>query len=161
MTENKLDPIHQIFIVQQLAMFERGVDVQEALKGEFDIEISLPAISWYNITNPDLPKKFKQLFTKTRNDFLKDASKIPISHKSYRLKILNKQLDHELSLKPILQNKKAQREILKQAAEESGDALTNKQKIELTGKDGEQLKTTSITVNVVQSASVKKDESDD
>jgi hypothetical protein len=161
MAEAKLDANQQIFVVQQLAVFERPVDVQETLKQEFGVEISLPAISYYNITNPALPKKLKTLFNRTRKKFLDDSSKIPIANKSYRLQKLQKMFDREESKSNALQNKKAMREILEQAAKESGDAYTNRQKHEHTGKDGAELKPQTITVNVVKSSAIIKDEQDD
>lgn len=141
MSDPKLERVHQIFIVQQLAMFERGAAIQKTMKEEFEIDISRPAISYYNISNPDLPAEFKKLFTKTRNDFLKDSSKIPIANKSYRLKKLWKMFEAEEDQNPAMQNKKAMRELLKQAAMESGDAFSNKQKHEHTGADGGPIKT--------------------
>lgn len=141
MSETKLERIYQIFIVQQLAMFERGVDIQKALKEEFDIEISRAAISYYKETNPDLPKDLKKLFSKTRNDFLKDASKIPIANKSYRLQKLWKMFEAEEEQNPLIQNKKRMSALLEQAAKESGDAYTNKQKVEHTGANGGPIKT--------------------
>lgn len=161
MAENKLEITHQIFIVQQFAMFERAVRIQESLKQKFGIEISLQAVCYYDISNSDLPKKLKTLFNSTRKKFLKDSASIPIANKSYRLSKLQRMFESEEDQKPILQNKRAMREILEQAAKESGDAFTNKQKHELTGKDGAELKTSSITVNVVKSASIIKDETDD
>ena len=162
MAESKLEANHQIFIVQQFAAFERPKDIQEALKQKFDIEISLQGVCYYDLdTNPDLPKKFKTIFQRTRKKFLDDCASIPISNKSYRLKKLQGMFDREESENPRLQNKKAMREILEQAARESGDAFSNRQKHEHTGKDGAELAPRTITVNVVRSAEIVKDEPDD
>lgn len=147
MSDVKLERVHQIFIVQQLAMFERGVNIQKALKDEFEIEISRAGISYYNISNPDLPKEFKKLFTKIRNDFLKNSAKIPIANKSYRLQKLYKLYEAEEDKHPAIQSPKTMRALLEQAAKESGDAYSNKQKVELTGRNGEPIKseTTAMT----------------
>lgn len=140
MSEVKLERYIQIFIIQQLAMFERGTAIQKALKDEYEIDVSRAAISYYK-DNPDLPKDLKKLFTKTKNDFLKDSSKIPIAQKSYRLMKLYKMFEAEEDQNPALQNKKRMSALLEQAAKESGDAYTNKQKIEHTGADGGPIKT--------------------
>lgn len=161
MAEGKLETVHQVFIIQQLAVFERPKDVQDALKQKFDIEISLPGVVYYDISNPVLPKKLKALFNAARNKFLKDSSKIPIANKSYRLSKLQRMFEAEESESPRLQNKKAMRAILEQAAKESGDAFTNRQKHEHTGKDGAEIVPRTITVNVVKSAEIVKDEPDD
>lgn len=160
MAEGKLDNQHQIYIIQQLAVYERPTTIQEALKQVFDIEITLPAVSYYNISNPELPAKLKTLFNTTRKKFLKDSSTIPIANKSYRLQKLQRMFETEENELPRFQNKKQMRAILEQAAKESGDAFTNQQKHEHTGKDGKDLGPTTITVNVVKSASVIKDEPD-
>lgn len=136
MAEKVLEGAHQVFVVQRLAMFERPKAVQEQLKEIFDIEISLPGIVYYDISNADLPKKLKTLFNQTRAKFLKDSGKIPIANKSYRLSKLQRMFETEEAASPRLQNKKAMRAIIEQAAKESGDAFTNKQKFEHTGKDG-------------------------
>ena len=158
MSEKKLESIHQQFVVQQLAMFSRAVDVQKALKQDFEIEISLPGICYYDISNPALPKKLKTLFNSTRRNFLKNSDKIPIAQKSFRLMKLQKMFETEENETPRMQNKKAMRELLEQAAKESGDAFTNKQKHEVTGKDGSALVPRKITVNVVRSASILENE---
>lgn len=161
MAESKLEAGHQVFIVQQLAMFERAVDVRDLLKQKFDIEISLQAVCYYDISNPSLNKKLKTLFQRTRKRFLDDSASIPIANKSFRLKKLQQMFDREENQDARVQNKKAMREILEQAARESGDAFTNRQKHEHTGKDGSELAPKTITVNVVRSAEIVKDEPDD
>jgi len=156
MAESKLDGKQQIFVVSQLAMFERPKDVQEALKQKFQVEISLPGITYYDISNPDLSAKLKKLFNDTRRKFLKDSQKIPIANKSYRLQKLQRMFETEEDESPRFRNKKRMQAILEQAAKESGDAFTNKQKHEVTGKDGKPLQTTpsKIIVEVVPSAIV-------
>lgn len=158
MAESKLESAQQHFVVQQLAMFERPVDVQRALKQNFEIEISLPGVIYYDISNSDLPKKLKILFNSTRKKFLENSGKIPIANKSYRLSKLQKMFEAEEEEIPRMQNKKAMAAILEQAAKESGDAFSNQQKHEVTGKDGKDLMPRKITVNVVKSGSILKNE---
>jgi hypothetical protein len=141
-------------------MYERPVDVQKALKLNFGIEISLPGIIHYDVSNPELVKKWRALFNQAQNKFLKDASKIPISLKTYRLSKLQRLFDAEENESPRMQNKKAMRAILEQAAKESGDVFTNRRKHEQDGAGGKQLDCPSVTVNVVRSAEVVKDESE-
>jgi hypothetical protein len=141
MAENKLDPQHQVFIVQSLATYERPKAVQDTLKQNFDVEITLQGVLHYDISNPDLLKKWKTLFNSTRAKFLKDSMRIPIANKSYRLQKLQRMFETEESAVPQLQNKKRMQAILEQAAKESGDAFTNKQKLEHTGKDGAPIET--------------------
>lgn len=155
MAENKLELQHQIFIVNQLAMFQRPSSVREALKLQFEIEISLPGILHYDISNPDLLKKWKALFNSTRKKFLENSSRIPISNKSYRLSKLQQMFEAQENESPRLQNKKAMRAILEQSAKESGDVFTNRSYVQVSDPKGEPPR---ITVEVVKSSSIIKDE---
>ena len=128
MADGKLTKDAQIFVVQQLAMYERPVDVQAALKELFEVEIALSAVIYYDIANPTLPKKWKALFNKIRKKFTEDTSSIGIAQKSYRLRELDKIYQNQKSAK--MQNTKAMKDTLEQAAKESGDVFTNKHKIE-------------------------------
>jgi hypothetical protein len=132
MAESKLESEHQVFIVEQLAVFERPKAVQTKLKEFFGLEIALSSIVYYNISNKDLPKKWKTLFNATRKKFLEKTSSIPIANKSFRLQklqnIFEKQEDEKL------QNTVEMRATLEQAAKEVGDVFTNKQKIEEKGE---------------------------
>lgn len=124
MAESVLEKEHQIFVVQQLALFERPKSIQTKLKELFDIEISLKGIYYYQPSNKDLSKDLKKVFNLTRKKFLKESAEIPIATKSFRLQKLQNMFDRqEDAANP---NSKAMREILEQAAKESGDAFTNK-----------------------------------
>ena len=140
MAENVLESSHQVFIVQHLAMFVRPAAVQKLLKQNFDVEISLQAVCYYDITNADLPKKFKTLFNSTRRKFIKDSSEIPIAQKSFRLMKLQQMFEAEEDQNPAIQNKRAMRDILEQAAKESGDAFTNKTQLQVSDPKGDSLK---------------------
>lgn len=128
MAENILEKEHQLFIVQQLAMFERPRTVQAKLKEIYDIEISLPGIQHYQITSKQLSKELRKIFNATRKKFLKDTSAIPISNINFRLQKLNNILD-KLEDEPI-QNTVEMRATLEQASKEAGGVFTNRQKIE-------------------------------
>lgn len=132
MAESKLEAEHQIFIVQQLAVFERPKSVQTKLKEIFEIEIALSSIVYYDISNKDLPKKWKTLFSSTRRKFLNNSAAIPIANKSFRLQKLQNMFERQENDK--LQNTVEMRATLEQAAKETGDAFSNKQKLEHSGE---------------------------
>ena len=159
MSEPKLSKELQIFVVKELACFTRSVDVQAALKQYFDVEISLPALSYYKLENPKLPKKLRTLAKRTRTSFLKKTVDIPIANKSFRLQKLQQLFDNQEA--SALPNKVLMCNLLEQAAKESGDAYTNKQKHEHTGKDGKELKPQTITVNIVKSREIITDEAEE
>lgn len=115
MAKNILEYEHQCFIVSELARFEQLKSVQSSLKEIYQIEISLPGIIYYNISNPYLPKKLRTLFKATRRKFLADSSKIAIAKKTYRLSKLQRMFDAEENQLPQVQNKKTMRAILEHA----------------------------------------------
>jgi hypothetical protein len=52
MPETKLSKDIQVFIIQQLAVYEKPAFVRDALKQNFDVEISLQAVLNYQPTSP-------------------------------------------------------------------------------------------------------------
>ena len=159
MPEAKLSKDLQLFVVKELACFTRSVDVQAALKEYFDIEISLPALSYYKLENPNLPQKLRTTAKRTRTTYLKKTIDIPIANKSFRLTKLQQLFNFQESSK--LPNTVLMQSLLEQAAKESGDAYTNKQKHEHTGKDGKDLGPQKITVNIVKSREIITDETEE
>ena len=129
MSEAKLDKEQQLFIVQQLAMFERPKSVKLKLKEIYDVEISIQGISHYQISSKELSKELRKVFNATRKKFLKDSSAIPIANKSVRLQKLQNMFDKQEDAP--FQNTVVMRDILEQAAKESGDAFSNKRSIEV------------------------------
>lgn len=129
MAKKKLTKQMQIFVVQQLAMFERPNEVRKLLSENFGVEIALPSILNYDISNPKLAKNWKELFQKTRNDFIEKVNDIAIANKAFRLRELNTLYHTQKQSK--LQNPVEMRSILEQGAKESGDAYTNKRDINI------------------------------
>ncbi len=129
MAENKLEKEHQIFVVQQLAIFERPKTVRSRLKENFGIEISLPGIQHYQITSKELSPDLKKIFNSTRKKFLANSLLIPLANKNVRLQKLQNLFDKQED--ELRQNPVEIRATLKQVAEEMGDVYTNKQRHEL------------------------------
>ncbi|HHX4931946.1 TPA: DUF2280 domain-containing protein [Acinetobacter baumannii] len=81
----------KIFIVQSLACFETPQQVVEAVREEFNIELTRQQVASYDPTKATcraLSKKLTALFNKTREDFKKNIYDIPLANKAYRLKEL-------------------------------------------------------------------------
>lgn len=131
----KLSPKAKTYIITALATFERRKDILAGLKEQFDVTISEQGLSFYNPTNPQLHKKWKDLFETTREAFLVNVGQIPIANKAVRLRELNRLFEKQ-STGP-LQNPAEIRALLEQAAKESGDAFTNRR--EHTGAGGKSL----------------------
>lgn len=127
MAKAKLTGAAQLFIVQQLAMFEKPAAVLAALKEKFGIEVAFQAVFYYDISNPSLPKKWKDVFEATRSRFLEDTASIPIANKAFRLKELDRLYHKNKSAR--LENPVDQRATLEQAAKEAGGQYTNKSEL--------------------------------
>lgn len=151
-----LKEIHKTFIVQELACFQSYSEVAAAVKETFGIEIERQQVYSYDPTRNKVAEKWQEIFDATRKKFLEDVSSIPIANKAFRLNELWKiYQSYKTSKTP---NTKAMKDTIEQASKESGDHNTNKLKHELTGKDGKELTPRKITVNVVRSNSIIKDE---
>jgi hypothetical protein len=126
----------KVFIVERLACFDRPTEVQEAVKAAFKVNVSLQQLACYDPTKVNgrgLSKTLKEVFEGTRKKFLDDTSNIPIAHKSYRLRRLQKLADdHDRNPTMVLS-------VLEQAAKEQGEAYTNRQKHEHSGAGGQPL----------------------
>lgn len=123
------------FIVQGLATYMMPSEVAEAVKKEFDLEITRQQVSSYDPTKAsgmNLAQKWKDLFKQFRNDFNNDIQAIPIANKAYRLNMLDRMArDAEKS-----KNRPLAASLLEQAAKDVGEVFTNKQKVDNTSSDG-------------------------
>lgn len=103
------------YIVIQLAHFDSARAVAISVKDEFGIDVSEQQISMcLPDRNPKLAKQWVDLFNAERDKFRNDASDIPLYHRAYRLKELQKLYDNNS------RNTVAVLMILKQAAQEEG-----------------------------------------
>ncbi len=125
----------KVFIVERLACFDRPGEVQKAVEQTFKVKVSLTQLMVYDpkhAAGARLSKTLKEHFEATRAAFLKDTSGIAISHKSYRLRLLDRMAEQAAEKGNVV----VAAQLLEQAAKEEGGAFTNRQKHEHTGKDG-------------------------
>lgn len=123
----------KLFIVQGLACFDTPSQVADSVYEEFGIKVErtqIQAYDPYKALGKDLSQKFKEIFDATRKTFLEKTSAIPIAHKTYRLRALQRSYDYFVSRK----NYVAANQVLEQAAKEEGGLFTNRVKV---GGDGE------------------------
>jgi hypothetical protein len=123
------------YIVQQLAMYAQPQHVADLVEQEFGVTIDRQQVFKYKPGKSNLSKKLKDLFDKTRADFLDQLVKIPIANKTYRLKMLQTALEKVMA-NPRL-NTVELRYLLEQAAKEEGGLFTNQRRI--AGANGEPL----------------------
>ena len=133
------------FIVQSLACWDTPSVVAAAVKAEFDVEITRQRVETYDPTKragAKLSQGFREIFEATRKKFLEDTAEIGISHKSVRLRMLDRGARHFESVKNFI----GAADLCERAAKEMGGAFTNQQKHELTGKDGQPLPPQTATI---------------
>lgn len=139
-----LKPEVKAYIIQMLACYDTPSQVVEAVQKDFGITITRQQVETHDptkVSGKTLAKKWIDLFNLTRDRFLNEISDIPIANKAYRLRVLQRMSTTAEGMK----NLGMTAQLLEQAAKEVGDAYSNKQKVELTGKDGGPLNQVTYT----------------
>lgn len=131
----KLTPDAQVFAVQALACFDSPATVAAALRKEFGCDIAPQSVEAYDPTKRagrNLAKRWVKLFEETRADFIKSAAHIGVSHRTARLRTIQRMADRAESQG----NLDLAARLLEQAAKEMGDSYSNRHKLEHTGAGG-------------------------
>ena len=118
--------------------------VVAAIQKDYGIKVTPQQVESHDptkVSGKGLAKKWVDLFNHTRDRFLNEISDIPIANKAYRLRVLQRMSTTAEGIK----NLGMTAQLLEQAAKEVGDAYSNKQKVELTGKDGGPLNQVTYT----------------
>jgi hypothetical protein len=126
----------RVFVIQALASFDGPSQVVEAVKNEYGVQLTPQAVQCYDPTKHagrNLKPKWRAIFEKARKMFIEDSSSIPIAHRSTRLRALQRMAQAAEKAR----NYPLAAQLHKQAAEEMGNAYTNRR--EITGKDGKDL----------------------
>ncbi|MQX24404.1 DUF2280 domain-containing protein [Sinorhizobium meliloti] len=147
MAKGKLKDGVKTFIVQSLACFDTPSVVVEAVRKEFGETITRQSVEGYDPTKKpgsNLAEKWRLLFEETRKTFLEDTATIAIGHRAVRLRALQRMAEKA----ETLGNMVLAASLMKQAAEEVGNAYTNRR--ELTGKDGKDLPVPVSPVTIFQ-----------
>ncbi|WP_205168893.1 DUF2280 domain-containing protein [Burkholderia sp. LMG 13014] len=144
------DPI-KVFVTQALACFDTPSRAAKAVREEFGIEVSPQQCERYDPTKragSALSKKYREIFERTREEFLNDTSRIGIAHRAVRLRKLAAAVDkaEERNNLPLMA------QLLEQAAKESGDAYTNRRRLEHTGENGGPIENRTVVVDESQVA---------
>jgi hypothetical protein len=138
------------FIINALAAFDTPSQVVAAVKEEFGVDVSRQAVEGHDPTKHagrNLAAKWREMFEAARSGFINEATLVPIAHRATRLRALERMA------------KAAERKgnyplaaaLNKQAAEEMGNAYTNRR--ELTGRNGGPIQTEDRTpANLIEEA---------
>ncbi|BEL80132.1 hypothetical protein SM12BL3_14390 [Serratia marcescens] len=155
-----LKPDVKAFIIQSLACFDTPTLVVESVQKEFGLKITRQQVESHDptkVSGKSLAKKWIDLFYTTRERFKTEISDIPIANKAYRLRVLDRMATRTETMK----NYALAAQIVEQAAKECGDAYTNRQKVEHTGKDGGPIESATLTKDEYKQARREMLEDDD
>ena len=122
--EAKLTDDARAYVVAALACWDAPSVVAEAVRKDFGIIITPQSIEGYDPTKragAKLAEKWKTLFFKTRKEFADSTADIGISHKTARLRRLERLSDSAEKQGNIA----LAANLLEQAAKEMGNAFTN------------------------------------
>lgn len=139
-----LKPEVKAFIVQSLACFDPPSQVVDAVLKEFGVKITRQQAESHDpnkAAGKTLAKRWVDMFHATRERFQNETADIPIANKAYRLRVLDRMAANTEKVK----NYGMTAQLMEQAAKECGDAYTNKQKVEHTGKDGGPIESSTLT----------------
>ncbi|MDR6949853.1 hypothetical protein J2Y39_004478 [Pseudomonas sp. 2957] len=113
------------FIVQALACFDTPSQVAEAVKREFNIDVTRQQVETHDPTkrcSKTLAKRWVEMFHDARKRFREETVDIPIANRAFRLRAMSRYVEKAESMKNI----GLAMQILEQAAKEVGDAYVNR-----------------------------------
>ncbi|WP_395602417.1 DUF2280 domain-containing protein [Pseudomonas sp. A1230] len=134
------------FIVQALACFDTPTQVSQAVKQEFDVDVTRQQVEQHDPTKRagvNLAAKWQTLFHDTRTRFREETAEIPIANRAFRLRAMNRFVERAETMKNI----GLAMQILEQAAKEVGDVYVNRQK--KNDDESEPVVPTSVQVHVI------------
>ena len=113
------------FIVQALACFDTPSQVSQAVKQEFDVDVTRQQVEQHDPTKRagvNLAAKWQTLFHDTRKRFREETAEIPIANRAYRLRGLGRMAEKAESMR----NLALTAQLYEQAAKEVGDVYVNR-----------------------------------
>ncbi len=134
------------FIVQALACFDTPSQVAQAVKDEYQLEVSRQQCEAHDPTKragKGLARKWVTLFHDTRKRFREETAEIPIANRAYRLRALGRFAEKAENMRNI----PLALQVLEQAAKECGDMYVNRQAKKDEG--GEEVPVGPVEVRIV------------
>ncbi|WP_444756582.1 DUF2280 domain-containing protein [Pseudomonas sp. A014] len=113
------------FIVQALACFDTPTQVSQAVKQEFDIDVTRQQVEQHDPTKragANLAVKWRTLFEDTRKRFREETAEIPIANRAFRLRGLGRMAEKAENMR----NLALTAQLYEQAAKECGDMYVNR-----------------------------------
>lgn len=113
------------FIVQALACFDTPTQVSQAVKQEFNIDVTRQQVEQHDPTKragANLAAKWRTLFEDTRKRFREETAEIPIANRAFRLRGLGRMAEKAENMR----NLALTAQLYEQAAKECGDMYVNR-----------------------------------
>ena len=113
------------FIVQALACFDTPTQVAEAVKREFNIDVTRQQVETHDPTkrcSKTLAKRWVTMFEDARKRFREETAEIPIANRAYRLRTLGRMAEKAENMR----NLALTAQLYEQAAKECGDMYVNR-----------------------------------
>lgn len=145
MADAKLSDEAKTYIVQALACFDTPSQVADSVNKEFGLSVTRQHVAKYDptkVAGAKVAPKWRAAFERARQTFIDDTAQIAIAHRSTRLRALQRMA----TAAEAKGNYPLAAQLYRQAAEEMGNALTNRR--EITGKDGRDLPAATPTVAI-------------
>ena len=120
------------FIVESLACYDTPMQVAEAVKEQFGIDVTRQQCEAYDPTKAigkDLGKKWRAVFEASRKAFKDQVSEVPIASRVFRIRALARMV----SKAEKMRNLALAGQLLEQAAKEVGDYYVNRGRAANTG----------------------------
>lgn len=120
---------HKTFIVTALARYQSPTEIADAVKVEFDLDITRQQVRFYNpLQNDKCPESWRDLFETERAAFLEKLDRIGIANTAYRLMRLDGMLT--IILSSARPNMILALDVLKQAAQDVGGLFEAKRDVQ-------------------------------
>jgi hypothetical protein len=145
------------YLVTRFACFASPSEVIEELKIKWKLVLTAQQVVYYNATvqsGQKLATKWKTLFDAKRSEYIASEIEIPCTHRRWRLERIQKMLDDPNNQR----NKGLIQSLLKQAAEESGGAYTNKRELSGPGGGPIAVRSEAVEQKLVELAKYPNDE---
>ncbi|NIF71005.1 DUF2280 domain-containing protein [Burkholderia sp. Ap-962] len=146
----------KVFVTQALACFDTPTRAAKAVHEEYGVVVTPQQCERYDPTKragSTLSKKYREIFESTRAEFVNDTSRIGIAHRAVRLRKLASAVDKAEERGNLV----LMAQLLEQAAKETGDAFTNRHRLEHTGRGGGPVAISTQTNDPVEAAKIYAD----
>ncbi|TXH12242.1 MAG: DUF2280 domain-containing protein [Gammaproteobacteria bacterium] len=123
----QLTEVQKEAVVRALACFSRPIEVVALMKKEFNVDVTLRQVVGYDPTRAsyDAGERWREFFHRAREGYVKESLSVPIAHRGFRLRTLQRMLDHALEADNFVLAAR----LLEQAAKEVGGMFAHSKEL--------------------------------